>query len=171
MVRTDAAVEAGDTLASTNAAVLCVSTVSGYRHDADLLVLAALRRVGGHKRSPTPDKHRFAGYSVMARLGLEPGTSASGRRALCDYEWLLAFEADELSPIVRPHAPPARRRGAAPHAPRAPVPDGRRRPLVDAVADLPCDTREPGHGRALFAGFESLVVSSRRRPASAATRC
>jgi hypothetical protein len=61
VVRTDAAVEAGDTLASTDAAVLCVSTVSGYRHDADLLVLAALRRVGGHKRPPTPDKRWLQG--------------------------------------------------------------------------------------------------------------
>jgi chlorite dismutase len=57
--------------------------------------------------------------------------------ALGDYEWLLAFEADELVPIVdlMRHL----RGGEARRHTRAELPflTGRRRPLADVVADLP----------------------------------
>ena len=57
--------------------------------------------------------------------------------ALGDYEWLLAFEADDLVPIVdlmrHLRAAEARRHTRA----ELPFLTGRRRPLADAVADLP----------------------------------
>jgi peroxiredoxin len=57
--------------------------------------------------------------------------------ALGDYEWLLAFEADDLVPIVdlmrRLRTAEARRYTRA----ELPFLTGRRRPLADAVADLP----------------------------------
>ena len=57
--------------------------------------------------------------------------------ALGDYEWLLAFEADELVPIVdlmrHLRAAEARRHTRA----ELPFLTGRRRPLAEAVADLP----------------------------------
>jgi peroxiredoxin len=57
--------------------------------------------------------------------------------ALGDYEWLLAFEADDLVPIVdlmrRLRAAEARRYTRE----ELPFLTGRRRPLADAVADLP----------------------------------
>ena len=57
--------------------------------------------------------------------------------ALGDYEWLLAFEADELVPIVdlmrHLRAAEARRYTRA----ELPFLTGRRRPLADVVADLP----------------------------------
>ncbi len=45
----------------------------------------------------------------------------SPRFALGDYEWMLAFEADELLPDRRPDAPPARLRDAPPRARRGAV--------------------------------------------------
>jgi hydrogen peroxide-dependent heme synthase len=57
--------------------------------------------------------------------------------ALGDYEWLLAFEADDLLPIVdlmrHLRAAEARRHTRA----ELPFITGRRRPLADALADLP----------------------------------
>ena len=57
--------------------------------------------------------------------------------ALGDYEWLLAFEADDLVPIVdlmrHLRAAEARRHTRE----ELPILTGRRRPLADAVADLP----------------------------------
>jgi chlorite dismutase len=57
--------------------------------------------------------------------------------ALGDYEWLLAFECDELEPIVdlmrHLRSAEARRHTRE----ELPFHTGRRRPLSDAVADLP----------------------------------
>jgi hydrogen peroxide-dependent heme synthase len=57
--------------------------------------------------------------------------------ALGDYEWLLAFEADELTPIVdlMRHLRGAQARRHTRH--ELPFLTGRRRPLADAVTDLP----------------------------------
>jgi len=57
--------------------------------------------------------------------------------ALGDYEWLLAFEADELTPIVdlMRHLRGAEARRHTRH--ELPFLTGRRRPLADVVADLP----------------------------------
>jgi peroxiredoxin len=196
--RADAAAAAGDALTSTDATVRGVYTVSGYRHDADLLLwlvgpaadglqdaLIEFRRtavgraldpfwsaIGLHRPAEFAKEHTPAFYRGEAPRGyvcvypfvrsydwylLPPRERAQmlaehGRMAqrfphvrantvsgfaLGDYEWLLAFEADELPPIVdlMRHLRAAEARRHTRH--ELPFLTGRRRPLADAVADLP----------------------------------
>jgi peroxiredoxin len=196
--RADAAVVAGEALESTDATVRGVYTVSGYRHDADLLLwlvgptadglqdaLIKFRRtplgqalepfwsaIGVHREAEFAKSHAPAFYRGEGPRGyvcvypfvrsyewylLPPKERAQqlaehGRMAqafpqvrantvsgfaLGDYEWLLAFEADELTPIVdlMRHLRGAEARRHTRH--ELPFLTGRRRPLTDAVADLP----------------------------------
>jgi hydrogen peroxide-dependent heme synthase len=195
--RPQAAAEASAALDSTDATVRGVYTVSGYRHDADLLLwlvgptadglqdaLVAFRRtrlgraldpfwsaIGVHREAEFAKDHAPAFYRGEPPRGyvcvypfvrsydwylLDPGARAEmlaehgrmGRAfpqvrantvsgfALGDYEWLLAFEADELGPIVdlMRHLRAARARRHTRH--ELPFITGRRRPLTDVVADL-----------------------------------
>jgi chlorite dismutase len=196
--RADAAAAAGAALESTDATVRGAYTVSGYRHDADLLLwlvgptadglqeaLIEFRRtrlgpaldpfwsaIGVHREAEFAKDHTPAFYrgeeprgyvSVYpfvrsydwyllaprerAELLAEHGRMAQAfpqvrantvsAFALGDYEWLLAFEADELTPIVdlMRHLRGAEARRHTRH--ELPFLTGRRRPLADAVADLP----------------------------------
>jgi peroxiredoxin len=196
--RMDAAAAAAGALASTDATVRGVYTVSGYRHDADLLLwlvgpnadglqdaFIELRRtalgraldpywsaIGVHREAEFAKDHTPAfyrgeeprGYVCVypfvrsydwyllaprerAELLAEHGRMAQAfpqvrantvsAFALGDYEWLLAFEADELTPIVdlMRHLRGAEARRHTRH--ELPFLTGRRRPLADAVADLP----------------------------------
>jgi chlorite dismutase len=196
--RADAAVVAGQALQSTDATVRGVYTVSGYRHDADLLLwlvgptadglqdaLMEFRRtplgralhpfwsaIGVHREAEfakdhTPAFYRgeeprnyvcvypfvrsydwyllepheraamLAEHGRMARAFPQVRANTVSGFALGDYEWLLAFEADELTPIVdlMRHLRAAEARRHTRH--ELPFLTGRRRPLADAVADLP----------------------------------
>ena len=196
--RAAAAAAASDALRSTDASVRGVYTVTGYRHDADLLLwlvgptadglqdaLIAFRRsalgrslepywsaIGVHREAEFAKDHTPAfyrgeeprGYVCVypfvrsydwyllpprerARMLAEHGRMAQAfpqvrantvsAFALGDYEWLLAFEADELTPIVdlMRHLRAAEARRHTRH--ELPFLTGRRRPLADAVADLP----------------------------------
>ena len=196
--RAAAADEAGAALDSADASVRGVYTVSGYRHDADLLLwltgptadslqdaLIAFRRtrlaraldpfwsaIGVHReaefaKAHTPAFYRgeeprgyvcvypfvrsydwyllppqqradmLAEHGRMARAFPEVRANTVSGFALGDYEWLLAFEADDLTPIVdlMRHLRGAEARRHTPH--ELPFLTGRRRPLADAVADLP----------------------------------
>ena len=196
--RAAAAAAAGEALESTDATVRGAYTVSGYRHDADLLLwlvgptadglqdaLIAFRRtplgraldpfwsaIGVHREAEFSKDHTPAffrgeeprGYVCVypfvrsydwyllppherAQMLAEHGRMAQAfpqvrantvsAFALGDYEWLLAFEADDLVPIVdlmrHLRAAEARRYTRA----ELPFLTGRRRPLADVVADLP----------------------------------
>jgi peroxiredoxin len=196
--RQDAAAAAGDALASTDATVRGVYTVSGYRHDADLMLwlvgptadglqdaLIEFRRtalgrgldpfwsaIGVHREAEfakdhTPAFYRgeeprgyvcvypfvrsydwyllpareradmLAEHGRMARAFPHVRANTVSAFALGDYEWLLAFEADELTPIVdlMRHLRGAEARRHTRH--ELPFLTGRRRPLANAVADLP----------------------------------
>jgi chlorite dismutase len=196
--RSDAAAAAGQALESTDATVRGVYTVSGYRHDADLLLwlvgptadglqdaFLAFRRtalglaldpfwsaIGLHReaefaKSHTPAFYRgeeprgyvcvypfvrsydwyllapqeraemLAEHGGMARAFPQVQANTVSAFALGDYEWLLAFEADELPPIVdlMRHLRAAEARRHTRH--ELPFLTGRRRPLAAAVADLP----------------------------------
>jgi hydrogen peroxide-dependent heme synthase len=196
--RAAAAAAAGDALHSTDAGVRGVYSVTGYRHDADVLLwlvgptpdglqdaLVAFRRsalgrsldpfwsaIGVHREAEFAKDHTPAFYRGEDPRGyvcvypfvrsydwylLPPGERARmlaehGRMAqafpqvrantvsafaLGDYEWLLAFEADELTPIVdlMRHLRAAEARRHTRH--ELPFLTGRRRPLADVVADLP----------------------------------
>ena len=196
--RADAAAAAHEALESTDASVRGVYTVSGYRHDADLLLwlvgptadglqdaLLALRRtalgravdpfwsaLGVHREAEfakdhTPAFYRgepprryvcvypfvrsydwyllpaqersgmLAEHSRMARAFPQVRANTVSGFALGDYEWLLAFEADELPSIVdlMRHLRAAEARRHTRH--ELPFLTGRRRSLDDAVADLP----------------------------------
>jgi chlorite dismutase len=196
--RADAAAAAGDALASTDATVRGVYTVSGYRHDADLMLwlvgptadglqdaLIEFRRtvlgrgldpfwsaIGVHREAEFAKDHAPAFYrgeeprgyvcvypfvrsydwyllppreradmlaqhGRMAREFPQVRANTVSAFALGDYEWLLAFEADELTPIVdlMRHLRAAQARSHTRH--ELPFLTGRRRPLADAVADLP----------------------------------
>ena len=193
-----AAAAAGDALQSTDASVRGVYTVTGYRHDADLLLwlvgptadalqdaLIAFRRtalgraldpfwsaIGVHREAEFSKDHTPAFYrgedprgyvcvypfvrsydwyllppDERAQMLAEHGRMAQAfpqvrantvsAFALGDYEWLLAFEADELTPIVdlMRHLRGAEARRHTRH--ELPFLTGRRRSLADAVADLP----------------------------------
>jgi peroxiredoxin len=196
--RAEAAAAASAALESSDATVRGVYTVSGYRHDADLLLwlvgptadglqeaLIEFRRtrlgpaldpfwsaIGVHReaefaKSHTPAFYRgeaprdyvcvypfvrsydwyllpprerakmLAEHGRMAREYPHVRANTVSAFALGDYEWLLAFEADELPPIVdlmrHLRAAEARRHTRY----ELPFLTGRRRPLADAVADLP----------------------------------
>jgi len=196
--RAAAAAVASDALRSTDATVRGVYSVTGYRHDADLLLwlvgptadglqdaLLAFRRsalgraldpfwsaIGVHREAEFAKDHTPAFYRGEEPRGyvcvypfvrsydwylLPPPERAGmlvehGRMAqafpqvrantvsgfaLGDYEWLLAFEADELTPIVdlMRHLRAAEARRHTRH--ELPFLTGRRRPLADLVADLP----------------------------------
>jgi chlorite dismutase len=196
--RADAAAVAGQALQSTDATIRGVYTVSGYRHDADLLLwlvgptadglqdaLIEFRRtplgralhpfwsaIGIHREAEfakdhTPAFYRseeprnyvcvypfvrsydwyllapneraamLAEHGRMAQAFPEVRANTVSGFALGDYEWLLAFEADELTPIVdlMRHLRAAEARRHTRH--ELPFLTGRRRALVDAVADLP----------------------------------
>ncbi len=79
----------------------------------------------------------LAEHGRMAREFPEVRANTVSAFALGDYEWLLAFEADDLVPIVdlMRHL----RGGAARRHTRAELPflTGRRRPLGELAADLP----------------------------------
>jgi hydrogen peroxide-dependent heme synthase len=196
--RAQSAAAAGEALNSTDATVRGVYTVSGYRHDADLLVwlvgptadglqdaLLALRHtelghaldpfwsaIGVHREAEFAKDHAPAFYNGepprryvcvypfvrsyewyllppqersgmlaehgrMARDFPHVRANTTSGFALGDYEWLLAFEADELTPIVdlMRHLRGAEARRHTRH--ELPFLTGRRRPLDEAVADLP----------------------------------
>jgi peroxiredoxin len=196
--RANAAAVAGSALESTGATVRGSYTVSGYRHDADLLLwlvgptadglqdaLIEFRRtplglgldpfwsaIGVHReaefaKNHTPAFYRgeeprgyvcvypfvrsydwyllppreraelLAEHGRMARAFPQVRANTVSGFALGDYEWLLAFEADELTAIVdlMRHLRAAEARRHTRH--ELPFLTGRRRPLADAVADLP----------------------------------
>jgi len=196
--RAEAAAVAGEALESTDATVRGVYTVSGYRHDADLLLwlvgptadglqdaLIEFRRtplgraldpfwsaIGVHREAefaknhtpafyrgeeprgyvcvypfvrsldwyllPPPERAKLlAEHGRMARAFPQVRANTVSGFALGDYEWLLAFEADELTGIVdlMRHLRAAEARRHTRH--ELPFLTGRRRPLADAVADLP----------------------------------
>jgi chlorite dismutase len=196
--RLDAASAARDALESTDAIVRGAYTVSGYRHDADLLLwlvgptadglqdaLINFRRtslgraldpfwsaIGVHREAEFAKEHAPAFYrgeqprqyvcvypfvrsydwyllpqneraemlaehGRMAREFPQVRANTVSGFALGDYEWLLAFEADELTPIVdlMRHLRAAEARRHTRH--ELPFLTGRRRPLSDAVVDLP----------------------------------
>jgi hydrogen peroxide-dependent heme synthase len=196
--RTGAAAEAVEALSSTDSTVRGVYSVSGFRHDADLLLwlvgptadglqaaLMKFRRTGlGHALDPfwsaigvhreaefakdhTPAFYRgeqprqyvcvypfvrsydwyllpppqrsemLAEHGRLARAFPQVRANTVSGFALGDYEWLLAFEADELTSIVdlMRHLRAAEARRYTRH--ELPFLTGRRRTLVDAVADLP----------------------------------
>ena len=196
--RAGAAAAAGDALRSTDASVRGVYSVTGYRHDADLLLwlvgptadglqdaLIAFRRsalgrsldpfwsaIGVHREAefakdhtpafyrgeeprgyvcvypfvrsydwyllPPPERARMlAEHGRMAQAFPEVRANTVSAFALGDYEWLLAFEADELTPIVdlMRHLRAAEARRHTRH--ELPFLTGRRRALADVVADLP----------------------------------
>jgi len=76
-------------------------------------------------------------HGQMAREYPQVRANTVSSFALGDYEWLLAFEADELPPIVdlMRHLRAAKAREHTRH--ELPFITGRRRPLADAIADLP----------------------------------
>jgi len=185
-------------LQSTDASVRGIYTVTGYRHDADLLLwlvgpsadglqdaLIAFRHtrlgraldpfwsaIGAHREAEFTKDHAPAFYcgdpprqyvcvypfvrthdwyllppedraemlAEHGRMGRDfpqvRANTVSGF-ALGDYEWLLAFEADELTPIVdlMRHLRGAHARLYTRH--ELPFLTGRRRALADAAADLP----------------------------------
>ena len=196
--RAAAAAAADEALQSTDAGVRGVYTVTGYRHDADLLLwlvgptadglqdaLIAFRRsalgrsldvfwsaIGVHREAefskdhtpafyrgeeprgyvcvypfvrsydwyllPPPERARMlAEHGRMAQAFPQVRANTVSAFALGDYEWLLAFEADELTPIVdlMRHLRAAEARRHTRH--ELPFLTGRRRSLADAVADLP----------------------------------
>jgi chlorite dismutase len=196
--RADAADLASQALQSTDATVRGAYTVSGYRHDADLLLwlvgptadglqdaLIEFRHtplglalhpfwsaVGVHRQAEFAKGHAPAFYrgeqprkyvcvypfvrsydwyllapheraamlsehGRMARAFPHVRANTVSGFALGDYEWLLAFEADEITPIVdlMRHLRAAEARRHTRH--ELPFLTGRRRPLPEAVADLP----------------------------------
>ena len=196
--RASAAAEAEDALASTDASVRGVYSVTGYRADADLMLwlvgptadglqdaLVAFRRsrlglaldpfwsaIGVHREAEFAKDHAPAFYrgepprgylcvypfvrsyewyllpprergemlaehGRMAREYPDVRANTVSAFALGDYEWLLAFEADDLPPIVdlMRHLRAAEARRHTRH--ELPFVTGRRRSLADAVAELP----------------------------------
>jgi len=196
--RAEAADAAAQALQSTDATIRGVYTVTGYRHDADLLLwlvgptadalqeaLIAFRRtrlgraldpfwsaIGVHREAEFAKDHTPAFYrgepprqyvcvypfvrsydwyllrpedraemltehGRMARDFPQVRANTVSGFALGDYEWLLAFEADELTPIVDlvRHLRGAQARRHTRH--ELPFLTGRRRSLADAITDLP----------------------------------
>jgi len=196
--RGGAAAEAEDALASADASVRGVYSVTGYRADADLMLwlvgptadglqdaLVAFRRsrlglaldpfwsaIGVHREAEfakdhTPAFYRgapplgylcvypfvrsyewyllpprergemLAEHGRMARDYPEVQANTVSAFALGDYEWLLAFEADDLPPIVdlMRHLRAAEARRHTRH--ELPFITGRRRSLAEAVGELP----------------------------------
>jgi chlorite dismutase len=196
--RSGAAAEAWDALQSTGAALRGAYTITGYRHDADLLLwlvgptpdglqdaLIAFRRtrlaraldpfwsaIGVHREAefakdhtpafyrgekprdyvcvypfvrshdwylldPTERAAMLSEHGRMAQAFPQVRANTVSGFALGDYEWLLAFEADELTPIVdlMRHLRGAQARRHTRH--ELPFLTGRRRPLAEAVAYLP----------------------------------
>jgi chlorite dismutase len=76
-------------------------------------------------------------HGLMGRSRPEVRANTVSAFALGDYEWLLAFECDELEPIVdlmrHLRGAEARRHTRE----ELPFHAGRRRPLAEIVADLP----------------------------------
>ena len=196
--RAAAAAAAADALQSTDASVRGVYSVTGYRHDADMLLwlvgptadglqdaLIAFRRsalgrsldpfwsaIGVHREAefakdhtpafyrgeeprgyvcvypfvrsydwyllPPPERARMlAEHGRMAQAFPQVRANTVSAFALGDYEWLLAFEADELTRIVdlMRHL---RGAGARRHTrEELPFYTGIRKPLAVVVADLP----------------------------------
>ena len=87
---------------------------------------------------PPPERARMlAEHGRMAQAFPQVRANTVSAFALGDYEWLLAFEADELTPIVdlMRHLRGAEARRHTRH--ELPFLTGRRRALADVVADLP----------------------------------
>ena len=76
-------------------------------------------------------------HGMAARTFPDVRANTVSAFALGDYEWLLAFEADDLPPIVdlMRHLRAAEARRHTRH--ELPFVTGRRRSLADAVAELP----------------------------------
>ena len=86
---------------------------------------------------PQQRAEMLAEHGRMARAFPHVRANTVSAFALGDYEWLLAFEADELRPIVdlMRHLRAAEARRHTRH--ELPFLTGRRRALADAVAALP----------------------------------
>ena len=79
----------------------------------------------------------LAEHGMMARDYPDVRANTVACFALNDYEWMLAFEADELHRIVGSHASPAGRPRPAAHAGGDPFYTGRRKPPGELIASLP----------------------------------
>jgi peroxiredoxin len=86
--------------------------------------------------APRERGQMLAEHGRMARAFQQVRANTVSAFALGDYEWLLAFEADELTPIVdlMRHLRAAEARRHTRH--ETPFLTGRRRPLADTAADL-----------------------------------
>jgi peroxiredoxin len=196
--RASAAAVAEQALTSTDASIRGAYTVSGYRHEADLLLwlvgptadglqdaLIAFRHtslgrrldpfwsaIGVHREAEFAKEHTPAFYrgeqprayvcvypfvrsydwyllpprdrakmlaehGRMARTFPQVRANTVSAFALGDYEWLLAFEADDLTPIVdlMRHLRAAEARRYTRH--ELPFLTGRRTVLANAIASLP----------------------------------
>lgn len=102
-----------------------------------LCVYPFVRSYDWYLLPPDERSEMLAEHGRMARDYPEVRANTVSAFALSDYEWLLAFEADELPPIVdlMRHLRAAKARRHTRH--ELPFLTGRRRSLADAVADLP----------------------------------
>lgn len=102
-----------------------------------LCVYPFVRSYDWYLLPPDERSEMLAEHGQMARDYPEVRANTVSSFALGDYEWLLAFEADELPPIVdlMRHLRAAKARRHTRH--ELPFLTGRRRSLADAVADLP----------------------------------
>jgi chlorite dismutase len=102
-----------------------------------LCVYPFVRSYDWYLLPPDERSEMLAEHGRMARDYPQVRANTVSSFALGDYEWLLAFEADELPPIVdlMRHLRAAEARRHTRH--ELPFITGRRRPLTDAIADLP----------------------------------
>jgi hydrogen peroxide-dependent heme synthase len=109
----------------------------GEEPRAYVCVYPFVRSLEWYLLPPEERSEMLAEHGRMARDFSEVRANTVSAFALGDYEWLLAFEADELPPIVdlMRHLRAAEARRHTRH--ELPFLTGRRRPLADAVAALP----------------------------------
>ena len=102
-----------------------------------LCVYPFVRSYDWYLLPPRERGEMLAEHGRMAREYPEVRANTVSAFALGDYEWLLAFEADDLPPIVdlMRHLRAAEARRHTRH--ELPFVTGRRRSLADAVAELP----------------------------------
>ncbi|HEX2778483.1 MAG TPA: hydrogen peroxide-dependent heme synthase [Gemmatimonadaceae bacterium] len=115
-------------------------TPAFYRGEAPrgyVCVYPFVRSYDWYLLPPSERSEMLAEHGRMARDYPQVQANTVSSFALGDYEWLLAFEADDLPPIVdlmrHLRAAEARRHTRE----ELPFITGRRRPLAEAIADLP----------------------------------